>query len=247
MDERTKILETDLYRPVRNYLEEQGYTVHSEVKGCDITAVKGEDLVVVELKISFNLKLLAQAVKRQRVADSVYVAVPRPRGGKRTEAWRNMCILLRRLEIGLIIVNLGGEKADVEIISHPNTFDRLKSARTGKRQRRSIIKEVESRYGDYNEGGSTRRKLVTAYRQNSIHIACCIARYGELSPAQLKKMGTGSKTQSILSKNFYGWFERISKGKYGINSGALEFMRNYPELVQHYEQLVESFQPETEG
>ena len=73
------MLETDLYKPVYDYLVRQGYTVHSEVKNCDITAIKGEELIVVELKTSFNLKLLAQGAKRQRIADSVYVAIPVPK------------------------------------------------------------------------------------------------------------------------------------------------------------------------
>jgi hypothetical protein len=239
-DKRIKILETDLYKPVYDYLAEQGYTVHSEVKNCDITAVKGEELVVVELKTSFNLKLLVQAVKRQRVADSVYVAVPYPKGGKRAHGWADMCLLLRRLEMGLIVVKTGIENPEIELVFHPNTFDRLKSAQTGKRKRKSIIHEVEGRYGDFNTGGSNRRKLMTAYRENSIFIACCFEKYGGLTPAQLRKLGTGPKTLSILSKNYYGWFDKISKGIYVLHPDAKEFLANYPELVQHYMEKAET-------
>ncbi len=228
------MLETDLYQPVHDYLVRQGYTVHSEVKNCDITAMKGEELIVVELKTSFNLKLLAQGAKRQRIADSVYVAIPIPRGGKRSAGWSDMCLLLRRMELGLILVTPDKANPGVEIVFHPNTFDRLKSANTAKKQRRHIIREVEARYGDYNMGGSTKRKLMTAYRENSVFIACCFLRYGRLSPAQLKKLGTGAKTPSILSKNFYGWFERVSKGIYSLNPQAEEFLQGYPELVSHY-------------
>ncbi len=229
-----KFLETDLYGPVRDYLAGQGYTVHSEVKHCDITAIKGDELVVVELKTSFNLKLLVQTVKRQRVADSVYVAVPRPKGGKRTAAWRDMCLLLRRLEAGLILVNLDSTPPDVEIISHPKTFDRLKSMQNSRRVRRDIIKEAEARYGDFNKGGSTRQKLVTVYRENSVHIACCFEEFGRLSPAQLKRMGTGPKTPSILSKNYYGWFHRVDRGLYDLCGDFAGIREAYPELVLHY-------------
>lgn len=228
------MLETDLYKPVHDYFVRQGYTVHSEVKNCDITALKGEELVVVELKTSFNLKLLVQGVKRQRVADSVYVAIPSPKGKKRSGGWQDMCLLLRRLELGLILVSCESEQPDVEIVFHPNTFDRLKSANSGKKLRRHIIKEVEARYADYNKGGSTKRKLMTAYRENSVFIACCIKKYGPLSPARLKKLGTGPKTPSILSKNFYGWFERIAKGTYALYPQTEQFLDAYPELVGHY-------------
>jgi hypothetical protein len=232
------MLETDLYGPVRDYLVRQGYTVHSEVKHCDITAVKGEELVVVELKTSFNLKLLVQTVKRQRVADSVYVAIPRPKGGRRTAAWRDMCLLLRRLEAGLIIVDTGKPEPDLEIIFHPNTFDRLKSMQRSRSARRNIIKEAEARYGDFNKGGSARRKLVTAYRENSIHIACCFLKFGRLSPAQLKKYGTGPKTPSILAKNFYGWFDRVDRGVYDLHDNARRLQEAYPELVSHYMEKI---------
>lgn len=234
-----KILETDLYEPVRDYLEKQGYTVHSEVKHCDITAIKGEELVVVELKTSFNLKLLAQTVRRQRVADSVYVAVPKPKGGRKTAAWRDMCMVLRRLEAGLIIVDLCKAEPALEIIFHPNTFDRLKSMQRSKAVRKNIIKEAEARYGDFNKGGSTRQKLVTVYRENSIHIACCFMRFGKLSPAQLKRFGTGTKTQSILSKNFYGWFDKLEKGIYNLHDDARGFLEAYPELVSHYMEQID--------
>lgn len=239
-DKNVKILETDLYKPVYDYLVNQGYTVHSEVKNCDITAIKGEELIVVELKTSFNLKLLVQAVNRQRAADSVYVAIPRPKGGKRNQGWRDMCQLLRRLEIGLIVVKPDLEKPETELVFHPKAFDRLKSAQTGKRKRLNIIREAEARYGDFNTGGSTRRKLMTAYRENSIFIVCCFEKYGRLTPAQLKKLGTGPKTQSILSKNFYGWFNKVSKGVYELHQHTSEFLVNYPELVQHYKEKVEN-------
>ena len=241
------MLETDLHKPVYDYLVRQGYMVHSEVKNCDITAVKGEELIVVELKTSFNLKLCVQGAKRQRIADSVYVAIPVPKGGKRSSGWKDMCLLLRRLELGLIMVTPDKENPGVEIVFHPNTFDRLKSVKSGKKQRKHIIREVEARYGDYNEGGSSKRKLMTAYRENSVFIACCFRKYGQLSPAQLKKLGTGVKTSSILLKNFYGWFERISKGIYSLHPHAEQFLEGYPEQVRHYMDKLEELPSNLQG
>ncbi|NLK88022.1 MAG: hypothetical protein GX279_11105 [Clostridiaceae bacterium] len=228
------IRETDLYKPVHDYLVAQGYEVQGEVNGCDLAAIMGDDLIVIELKTSFNLKLLYQAVKRQRVTESVYVAVPRPKGGTRTAAWREMCMLLRRLEIGLITVALNKKADQVEVHFHPNTFDRMKSMRANKRIRYSIIKETAGRSGHYNTGGANKTKLITAYREQAIHIVCCMMKYGKMSPAQLKKMGTSAKTPNILRDNHYGWFIKVTRGIYDLDDSAREFLKGYPELQQHY-------------
>ena len=37
--------ETELYLPIKEYLEKHGYQVKSEVLGIDVTAVKGDELV----------------------------------------------------------------------------------------------------------------------------------------------------------------------------------------------------------
>lgn len=230
-----KIMETDLYKPIYDYLTCQGYTVRSEVKNCDITAVRGDELVVIELKRGFNLKLLIQATRRQRAADSVYVAVPRPKGGPYTRSWNDMCHLLRRLELGLIVVDFRKEGGEAEVVFHPAPFSRSKNSR----QRKSIIREISSRYADYNTGGSTGRKLMTAYRENSLYIACCLKKLGPQSPAALKKMGTGPKTSTILYKNFYGWFQKVSRGVYDLHSSGAEYIGSCPELTAHYYGLIE--------
>ena len=84
-----KIKETDLFPPVRDYLEKNGYTVRSEVRNCDIVAVKDSDVIVVELKTGMNVSLLIQATDRQRITDSVYVAIPDPPGRKGAH-WRGI-------------------------------------------------------------------------------------------------------------------------------------------------------------
>ncbi len=238
------IHETDLYKPIHNYLEELGYNVQSEVDDCDIVAIKDDDLLVVELKAAFNLKLLSQAVKRQRAADSVYIGIPKPKGGAWTSGWRDMCMLLRRLELGLITVDISKGIEGVEVHFHPKTFDCLKSKRSGKKIRRSIIKEAAGRSGQYNTGGCNRTKLITAYREQAIHIACCLIKFGQLSPAQLKKLGTSAKTQSILGANHYGWFSKVSRGVYELNDCAHEFLKEYPELVKHYMDAIEGNEEE---
>ena len=79
----TEFKETDLYEPIRAFLEEEGYQVQAEVKHCDIAAEKNGRLVVVELKRAFGLKLVYQGLERQSLTDEVFVA--EKKGERETE------------------------------------------------------------------------------------------------------------------------------------------------------------------
>lgn len=230
-----KILEVDLFKPVSDFLIEQGYTVRSEVKDCDIAAVKEEELVIVELKRNLSVDLLAQAVKRQKSADIVYMAVPKPKKLKSNSKWKDIIHLVRRLELGLILVSFKGKKGIVEIVAHPAPFDREASRRSNKKKREGIIKEAKSRYIDANVGGSTRTKLVTAYKENAIFVACCLEKYGPMSPKQLKVSGTDKKqTYSVLRGNHYGWFEKIEKGIYSITDVGKDALLEHKQFTEYY-------------
>jgi hypothetical protein len=229
-----RILETALYQPLYDYLIDLGYTVQAEVNHCDIVATKATDLIIVEMKSSFNATLLIQAVKRQKIADSVYLAIPRPKTGRFSRRWKDLCHLVRRLELGLILVDLRATPPQVEPLFHPAPFDRKRSRNRSKLQTRQLWNEVRERHGNYNTGGSVKQKLMTAYKENSLQIACYLAHYGPLAPRELKALGTGPKTGVILQKNYYQWFERVTKGVYQITPVGREFLDLYPELVAFY-------------
>ena len=231
------LAETDLYAPVRDYLEKQGYTVRGEVHNCDIAATKGDDLIVVELKRTLNIPLLVQAVQRQKITESVYVAIPRP-ANKLTWMRQSSGVhaLLRRLEVGLILVSVQRGKPPVEVIFHPLPCER----RRRKAVKPAVIQERERRSGDFNEGGCCRRKLVTAYRENALHIACCLADLGPLAPRRLRQLGTGDKTLAILSRNVYSWFERVDRGVYSITSRGRTEMEDYPALLAQFREALPS-------
>jgi hypothetical protein len=235
MSGKRKIAETDLYRPIRDYLISNGYTVRSEVENCDITATRGEELIIIEMKCRFETRLLVQAAKRQKITEAVYVALPRPKGGTRTRRWRGITHLLRRLELGLIFVNLRRRKTPVEVVFHPLPY----TPRKKKAARRAVLREMQNRSGDFNTGGCTRRKIVTAYRENAIHIACALAKFGPLEPRALRAMGTGAKTTSILYDNHYGWFERIGRGVYELKASGRKALNDYGTLSRHYSGLLD--------
>ncbi|NQD68141.1 hypothetical protein HP456_19730 [Bacillus haikouensis] len=227
-----KSKEADLYHPIQKHFTKLGYKVNGEVKDCDLTAVKGEELIIVELKLSLTIDLLIQAAKRQRLTELVYIAIPKPKR-TRSRRWNDICHLVKRLEVGLITVALT-TRPKVEFVTHPKQFDRKKVMSYSKRKRIALIKEIEGRSADYNTGGSNKKKIMTAYKESCIQIACCLDVLGSMSPKALKQIGTGDKTSSILQKNYYKWFERVQRGVYQISEKGKKELADYPELVQYY-------------
>jgi hypothetical protein len=233
MSEKRKILESDLYKPIQKHFTKEGYKVNGEVNDCDMTAVKGEDLIIVELKLNLTVDLLIQATKRQRLTDLVYIAIPRPKN-MRSRRWKDICHLVRRLELGLITVSVANKVPKLQFIQHPEPFDLIKSKKSSSKKRNALLAEIEGRSADYNIGGSNKTKIMTAYKESCIMIACYLDQYGPMAPRDLIKMGTGNKTQSILSKNFYRWFERIERGVYKISDKGKKDLQGFPELKNHY-------------
>ncbi|MED0668610.1 hypothetical protein P4T04_20205, partial [Bacillus badius] len=101
-----KIYEVDLYEPLVKYFTKLGYEVKGEVKHCDLTAVKDDELIIVEMKRHLSVELLVQATKRQRLTELVYIAVPKPKFSLFSRKWKDICHLVRRLECGLLLVSL---------------------------------------------------------------------------------------------------------------------------------------------
>ncbi len=236
-----KLTETDLYPPVRDFLVRNGYTVHGEVHDCDVTAVKGEELIVIELKLRLNIELLAQAVERQRITESVYVAVPRTEMNRWQSRWTRIKHLLRRLETGLILVSPDPSSPFIEILFHPLPAQRRKTKKLG----RAILQEIQARSVDVNLGGSSRSPIMTAYKENALQIAVCLAVSGPLTPKDLRAMGTGSKTTSILYNNFFNWFERVDRGVYDLSLKGRDALIKYPEIVDcHRQRLKERLEDE---
>jgi hypothetical protein len=231
---------------VKAFLQGLGYVVRGEVSGCDLTAVRAGELVVVELKRAFGLKLLLQATNRQRAADTVYVAIPRPPRGRFSKGFWDMCHLLKRLDLGLLVVSFRMDPPGVEVVHHPSGVQEpAGSGRRNARLRHTILREFSGRSGDYNTGGSTGMPLVTAYREAALRIACCLEKYGVLSAAELRSLGTGEKTYSILYHNLYGWFERVEKGRYGLHEAGRCALSTYAELRARYRKELRRRRPVT--
>lgn len=227
----TSSRETGLSEPIAAYFRALGYTVRAEVKHCDLVAVRDDEVVAVELKRVLNITVLAQAARRQQIADKVYVAVLRPRSFGRTARWRGVLHLLRRLELGLLLVNLTASSPQVESVLHPEPS----SLRRKGKSRQALKQEALSRSLDLNIGGSSGRKLMTSYRENALRIAFLLARHGPLSAKGLRGLGTGDKTWSILHRNYSGYFTRRDRGVYDLTEGGREALLQHSALVALWE------------
>lgn len=230
MSKGKKLVETDLYYPVRDFLQAQGYTVRSEVRRCDITATKGDQLLIVELKLSLNTTLLVQAIDRQRLTDLVYVALPKPSTREWSQRWPGLQQLLRRLELGLLLVSFTGGDGFVEVAFDPGPTEQRKSPR----RLQAVLREIAGRTGDYNLGGSSRRKLLTAYKEQCLYIVWWLQQLGPQSPQALRLRGTCDQTPSMLYRNYYGWYIHQRKGSYEISEAGAQALLQYSELVTNW-------------
>lgn len=219
------IKESDLYDPIKKYLEKQGYSIGGEVHECDLVALKGDEMVLIELKTRVSVALLIQAARRKDISDSVYIAVPVPPGKKNIPNAGGLKNLLRKLEVGLILVRFMKTKTRVDIILHPKPYEK----RMRRRKQASILREVDGRYGEFHKGGiPSSEERITAYKQEAIRIACLLDEKGDASPGELKEWSARpDKVQPILSRNFYGWFDRVSRGVYRINPAGREALNRY--------------------
>jgi len=214
----TKPRETDLYPPVKAYLEAQGYAVKGEVGSVDVVAVRGEEApVLIELKLGFSLALLHQGIARQAISDVVYLAVPKMTG-KGVKENLNLC---RRLGLGLMTVR--ARDSFVEVLVDPAPYSPRKSA---KRKAR-LLREFARRVGDPNAGGATRVGLVTSYRQDALRCATYLEDEGASKGAVVAKAASVPNATRIMADDHYGWFERIEVGIYMLTPKGVEGLAAY--------------------
>ena len=198
-------LESDLYAPVKALLEEQGYVVKGEVRGCDVVGVRGEEPpVIVELKRIFGLGLVLQGIDRLALSDRVYLAV-----GQWPRQMRNVKKLCRRLGLGLLVI--ADRRADVVLDPLPY------KPRANKRKAGRLLAEHRRRVGDPNLGGSAMRApLMTAYRQEALRCAALLASHGPMAPKAMRAAADVPNAAKILQHDHYGWFERVERGIYAL-------------------------------
>lgn len=207
----SKLRETDLYPPVKAWLEALGFEVKAEVGAVDVMALRAdEDPVIVELKTGFSLTLLQQAVARQSVTDWVYVAVPRWSGRSGWRTFKANVGLCKRLGVGVLSVRL--DDGYVQAHSDPSEFRPRKS----KPRKGALLKEFDRRKGDPNLGGR-RGKITTAYKQELQRCAAYLGEHGPSKGAAVAKGADATQATRMMRDNYLGWFEKVSTGVYGLS------------------------------
>ena len=215
-------METALYLPVKRFLEKLGFTVKGEIGGCDLVALSGDDppvVVIGELKLSFNLELILQAVDRAGACDEVWLAAKMSVQGKGRESdarYRNLC---RRLGFGMLGVTGRGE---VEVLVKPPTA----APRRDPKKRSRLVAEHQRRIGDPALGGSTRAPIMTAYRQQALACASALAEGPQRVRDLRKHVPDAGK---ILLHNVYGWFDRAERGVYGLTEAGRAALKRWPQ------------------
>lgn len=217
---RTRPAETDLYPPVKAWLELLGYEVKAEVGAADVAALRDGELLVVELKTGFSLTLLQQAVARQAVTETVYVAVPRWKGRAGWRAFKGNIGLCKRLGIGVLSVRL--EDGFVQVHSDPAPFKPRPSAP----RRGRLLGEFARREGDPNLGGS-RGRIVTAYRQDAEKLVGFLADAGPSRGAEVAGATGVVQATRMMAANHFGWFQRLERGVYGLSPEGLVISESF--------------------
>jgi len=217
-------LEKTLYLPVKAFLENAGYAVKGEIGGCDLVGISdGEPSVVVicELKLTFNLELILQAVDRAALCDEVWIAARISARGKGRESDKRFRDLCRRLGFGMLGISDSGAVSVIVASVTP-------MPRTNPKRRSRLIKEHQRRRGDPMLGGSTKIPVMTAYRQQALTIAAALEA-GPLTPKDMKLMAP--EAGNILRGNVYGWFERVERGVYALTDAGRQALVRWPQTT----------------
>lgn len=218
--------ETELYAPIKALLESQGYEVKGEVGSADIMAVRGdEEPVFVEMKRGFSLSLFHQGVERQRLSDAVYVAVPRGTGRLFRGSLKKNTGLCRRLGLGLMTVRLRDGFVEVHLDPAPYAPRKMKARKV------RLLREFARLEGDPNPGGSTRRRLMTAYRQDALRCLSCLHRSGPTKAALVAEQTGVAKARRLMADNHYGWFERVETGIYALSPNGAQALGEYADEI----------------
>ena len=202
-------METSLYQPIKAFIEAAGYEAKGEIGGCDLVGLSQDDpplVVICELKLSFNLELILQAVDRAAISDEVWIAARISASGRGREADKRYRDLCRRLGIGMLGVS---DRGEVSVLVHSVT----PMPRTNPKRRSRLVREHRKRRGDPTLGGSTRQPIMTAYRQQALLCAEALCA-GPLRPRDIRPQAPDAG--KILLSNVYGWFERVKPGWYEL-------------------------------
>jgi hypothetical protein len=198
-----------------------------------MVGIHGELLIAVELKLKLNLEVINQAVERQGMADLVYIAVMHDYKAFQTKRFQMTLLTLKRLNLGLLLVNFRSSEPQVVEYLKPENFDFERSKRSKKTKRAAIVKEFNKRGADFNKAGSSKAKIMTGYKEHCLLIAHYMKAYQLDSAKALKAYGFETKVvSSVLNNNFNKWFDKIEKGRYTLSKGGYDALEDYADVIE---------------
>lgn len=218
-------MERELFQTVCAFFENMGYTCDGEVDGIDLYMQKDGETVAVETKLTLDFRVVQQAALRQKVCDTVFVAIPRPRQ-MYTAAFRDKLYLLKRLGIGLIVVS--GSTGAVEILSPPLVSDLEAYRKRNRNKKEKLQREFQSRTLRRNTGGVSGIKHMTAYREQALLVLSALQALGGQSTTALVRAKSGvQRSTTIMHDDHYGWFEWAARGTYRLTDAGREALCQY--------------------
>lgn len=221
-----KIKETDLYPAIKALFEGQGYEVKGEIGAADVVARRGkEDPVVVELKTGFSITLIHQAIERQAITDIVYIAIAKGSGKRFEKSLKQNIALSKRLGIGLITVRMRDQLVEVHLDPAPYTPRKMP------RRKAKLLREFDQRVGDPCVGGSSKRTLMTAYRQKALRCAMYLNDNGATRAAEVARSTDNTKARTLMAKDHYGWFRKVDRGVYDLTKASAAALIKYTDEV----------------
>lgn len=218
-------MEKDQYPILKNHLESLGYAVRAEINDVDLMALKDDRVVLIEMKTTLNIPLIAQGIRRDALGDAVYLSIPKPTDKVlKSQLFKDKCLLLKHLGLGLMLVDMKYETLNILFDAGPRTVKRRH------RKRARLKDEFNARLSDYNIGGSHRTKIITAYRELAL-LALDFMKDHPQSTKALRAYTNRKKVVDILQKNHYGWFRRVSRGVYEITDTGREALKTYSQVI----------------
>ncbi len=240
-------LEKDLFGPIKEYFENKGYVCDGEVADIDLFAEKipaeklsakkrkkaaeedGPDKIVVELKVNLDFRSVQQAAQRQKMFETVYIGIFRPKDFS-SRSFKDKLYILKRLGIGLIVVSKRSK--EVQIVSEPKVSELSEYQRANKRKAEKVTKEFSKRRTKNNTGGVTGEKLITSYREDALLVLDALAELGgEEKNTKVRDLSGIKKASSILRYNYYGWFEMTATGIYKITDAGYAALEEFEDTV----------------
>ena len=194
--------ETELYQPVKNHLEKLGFLVRAEVRNCDLTATRGKELLIVELKTRFNLDLAPGYRPPAHLQQCLPGRAPPDNMG--TRRWRGI-MRLCRAGVG---ADDGFFRGLVDVVC-----DQLRKPAPDSGAHKLLLRKLP--HGrEITTPAAAAAAPGTAYREQALLVAQAV-------DAGLQRPGTSSPPARqgafYTAKEYYRWFERAERGHYRLS------------------------------